>query len=231
MGSRLLGIPRRRIRQLLQSTELVIKPHSPPISTPPNQSPILSPYLRQRHTVCSPSFVDQILPQREKDDNCLAKNIQDPSASFSNRSLFVQDRTLWKQSELSKEGLKPWGQGPEGKRWLATYTRVTEEAARASTAATAVRYDDEEEEEHKVKPKAKEKDPSPEDCDEAVVGLSSAKAKHKQAQEGPKKEAVKKPSDSWIVKVRNVIIGIGPALRAIASMSRYTLSPSKFYCF
>ncbi|OWM72290.1 mitochondrial proton/calcium exchanger protein [Punica granatum] len=60
------------------------------------------------------------------------------------------------------------------------------------------------------------KEASPEDCDQAVEGLSSAKAKAKakQIQESQK-------SDKSVVKrIWAMLLGIGPALRAVASMSR-----------
>ncbi|XP_057801601.1 uncharacterized protein LOC131016846 [Salvia miltiorrhiza] len=70
---------------------------------------------------------------------------------------------------------------------------------------------------NKKEPVKQKKDPSPEECDQAVEGLSSvkakAKAKAKQLQDSSK--GVK-----YIVKkIRAFLLGIGPALRAIASMS------------
>ncbi|EFJ11458.1 hypothetical protein SELMODRAFT_41218, partial [Selaginella moellendorffii] len=61
-------------------------------------------------------------------------------------------------------------------------------------------------------------DPSPEECDQAVEGLSSAKAKAL-TKEAPKKVSV-------VTRVWNALIGIGPALRAIASMSRLVFPSS-----
>ncbi|XP_073031906.1 uncharacterized protein [Primulina eburnea] len=60
------------------------------------------------------------------------------------------------------------------------------------------------------------KEPSPEECDQAVEGLSSvkAKAKAKQLQES------KKGDKSILKKTWTMLIGIGPALRVVASMSR-----------
>ncbi|KAK9098219.1 hypothetical protein Syun_025264 [Stephania yunnanensis] len=60
------------------------------------------------------------------------------------------------------------------------------------------------------------KETSPEDCDQAVEGLSSvkAKAKAKQLQESLKSEK------SMLRRVWARILGIGPALRAVAAMSR-----------
>ncbi|ESW11689.1 hypothetical protein PHAVU_008G051400 [Phaseolus vulgaris] len=64
-------------------------------------------------------------------------------------------------------------------------------------------------------PKQK-KEASPEECDEAVEGLSTikAKAKAKQLQE------TQKSVDSIIKKLWTKILGIGPAFRTIMSMSR-----------
>lgn len=60
----------------------------------------------------------------------------------------------------------------------------------------------------------RKKEASPEECDQAVVGLSTAKAKAKakQLQESQNKPILKK---LWAT-----FLGIGPALRAVASMSR-----------
>lgn len=60
------------------------------------------------------------------------------------------------------------------------------------------------------------KEASPEDCDQAVEGLSSAKAKAKakQIQESQKSDK------SVVERIWAMLLGIGPALRAVASMSR-----------
>ncbi|GJN27166.1 hypothetical protein PR202_gb15162 [Eleusine coracana subsp. coracana] len=67
------------------------------------------------------------------------------------------------------------------------------------------------------KQKQKEKEASPEECDQAVEGLSSAKAK---AKAKLVQEEVQKTEPSIIQKVWARLLGIGPALRLIASMSR-----------
>jgi len=63
---------------------------------------------------------------------------------------------------------------------------------------------------------AQSKEPSPEECDQAVEGLSSvkAKAKAKQMQETQKSEK------SMLQRVWAKLLGIGPALKVVASMSR-----------
>lgn len=67
----------------------------------------------------------------------------------------------------------------------------------------------------------KRKEASPEECDQAVVGLSTAKAKAKAKQlEEPQKVA---KSILWRLWAR--LLGIGPAFRAVISMSRLDCSP------
>ena len=69
------------------------------------------------------------------------------------------------------------------------------------------------------KQNTKKKEASPEECDQAVEGLSTAKAKAK-AKQAP--ESLK-ASQSVVQKFWARLLGIGPALRAIASMSRSQL--------
>ncbi|KAG2567152.1 mitochondrial proton/calcium exchanger protein-like [Panicum virgatum] len=65
------------------------------------------------------------------------------------------------------------------------------------------------------KKKQQKKEASPEECDQAVEGLSTAKAKAK-----AKLEEVQKTDQSIIQKFWAKLLGIGPALRLVASMSR-----------
>ncbi|KEH20711.1 leucine zipper EF-hand transmembrane protein [Medicago truncatula] len=62
----------------------------------------------------------------------------------------------------------------------------------------------------------KRKEASPEECDQAVEGLTEAKAKAK----AKRSQEAQKDAQSVVQRVRAVILGIGPALRAVASMSR-----------
>ncbi|KAI8032921.1 hypothetical protein LOK49_LG01G02681 [Camellia lanceoleosa] len=62
----------------------------------------------------------------------------------------------------------------------------------------------------------KRKEASPEECDQAVEGLSTAKAKAK----AKGLQESQKGSKSVLQRVWATILGIGPTLRAIASMSR-----------
>lgn len=72
------------------------------------------------------------------------------------------------------------------------------------------------------KEKQQKKEASPEECDQAVEGLSTAKAK---AKAKAKLEEVPKADQSLVQKFWAKLMGIGPALRLIASMSR-SLFPS-----
>ncbi|OMO82604.1 LETM1-like protein [Corchorus olitorius] len=99
---------------------------------------------------------------------------------------------------------------PTGFRWFSQSAR----SASTATAGQPERGSGNDGDEQKVPKKVKEA--SPEECDQAVEGLSTvkAKAKAKQVQDSTKS------IQSIIKKVWATILGIGPALRAVASMSR-----------
>ncbi|RCV07229.1 hypothetical protein SETIT_1G227400v2 [Setaria italica] len=92
------------------------------------------------------------------------------------------------------------------------------QSLRASSTATAgqPKLDIGDEQSEDQKQNTKKKEASPEECDQAVEGLSNAKAKAK-AKHVP--ESLK-TSQSVIQKFWARLLGIGPALRAVASMSR-----------
>lgn len=104
----------------------------------------------------------------------------------------------------------PGSLSPLGVRWVKEFVRY-------SSTATAGKPDphfgDNKNEAASVKPK---KEASPEECDQAVEGLSTvkAKAKAKQLQDTQKDEV------SIIKRIWARLLGIGPALKAVASMSR-----------
>ncbi|KAL8557761.1 hypothetical protein ACS0TY_005025 [Phlomoides rotata] len=99
---------------------------------------------------------------------------------------------------------------PLGYRWATEYVRYLKTAAAGKPELGG---GEDKNEEPAIKQK---KEASPEECDQAVEGLSSvkAKAKAKQLQDSPK-------GVNFILKrAWAVLLGIGPALRAVASMSR-----------
>lgn len=98
------------------------------------------------------------------------------------------------------------------------------QSLRTSSTATAgqPKLDIDNEQSEDQKQNTKKKEPSPEECDQAVEGLSTAKAKAK-AKQAP--ESLK-ASQSVMQKFWARLLGIGPALRAVASMSR-----SQFFFF
>ncbi|CAL2275559.1 unnamed protein product [Prunus armeniaca] len=100
-------------------------------------------------------------------------------------------------------------------RWMSQSIRNASTAATAAAAAKQTEPIDNEENERLAAKKKKQA--SPEDCDQAVQGLSTAKAaKAKKLQESQKDKSAK----PMLQKVWATFLGIGPALKAVASMSR-----------
>lgn len=99
---------------------------------------------------------------------------------------------------------------PMGLRLMSSLVR---NASTATAKQPEIGSDDEENEELASK---KMKEASPEECDQAVVGLSSAKAKAK----AKKLQESQKIAKSVLQRRWALFLGIGPAFRAVASMSR-----------
>ncbi|KAH9726752.1 Leucine zipper-EF-hand-containing transmembrane protein 1 [Citrus sinensis] len=99
---------------------------------------------------------------------------------------------------------------PVGLRLMSSLVR---NASTATAKQPEIGSDDEENEELARK---KRKEASPEECDQAVVGLSSAKAKAK----AKKLQESQKVAKSIFQRTWAMLLGIGPAFRAVASMSR-----------
>ncbi|XP_075523658.1 uncharacterized protein LOC142556209 [Primulina tabacum] len=96
-------------------------------------------------------------------------------------------------------------------------TKLMSQSTRYASTATANKPDlgsDNEDTEEMAAEKRKEA--SPEECDQAVVGLSTAKAKAKAKKLQESHNVVK----SFLKRLWAKFLGIGPALRAVASMSR-----------
>lgn len=100
---------------------------------------------------------------------------------------------------------------------LPTSVGFVPQYVRLASTATAGQPDlggDDEDNDQSVAKKRKEA--SPEECDQAVEGLSSVKAKAKAKQSSDSQ----KPAQSILQRTWAILLGIGPALRAVASMSR-----------
>ncbi|KAL3833944.1 hypothetical protein ACJIZ3_008680 [Penstemon smallii] len=108
----------------------------------------------------------------------------------------------------------PGGFTPLGDRWRTQYVRHLSVAAAGQPELGG---NDDKNEEPAVKQK---KEPSPEDCDQAVEGLSSVKAKAKAKAKAEQLQESQKGVNFVLKKVWAMLLGIGPALRAIASMNR-----------
>nr|XP_027120026.1 mitochondrial proton/calcium exchanger protein-like [Coffea arabica]XP_027120027.1 mitochondrial proton/calcium exchanger protein-like [Coffea arabica]XP_027120028.1 mitochondrial proton/calcium exchanger protein-like [Coffea arabica] len=127
---------------------------------------------------------------------------------------FTASGKLWRRSN----GILLSGYGNRNLELISpTGVRLMSHSIRYASTATAKQpnlgSDDEEDEERVSK---KRKEASPEECDEAVVGLSTAKAKAK----SKRLHESQKVAKSVLQRVWATFLGIGPAMRAVASMSR-----------
>lgn len=95
---------------------------------------------------------------------------------------------------------------------IAIWSNVQPTRHLSTATGSQPKYDDEEDEEMAAR---KRKEASPEECDQAVVGLSTAKAKVK-----AKLQASQTGAKTVLHRVWKTLLGIGPVLRAVASMSR-----------
>lgn len=99
---------------------------------------------------------------------------------------------------------------PLGLRWMLPFTR---HASTAAAKQQELGSDDEGNEDLVAK---RRKEASAEDCDEAVADLSSAKAKAK----AKKLQDSQRAAQSLLQRAWATLLGVGPALRAVVSMSR-----------
>ncbi|KAF3451078.1 hypothetical protein FNV43_RR07167 [Rhamnella rubrinervis] len=100
-----------------------------------------------------------------------------------------------------------------GISWMSHSTRNSSTAAAAAKQQELGGSDNEDNEELVTN---KRKEASPEECDQAVEGLTTAKAKAK----AKKLQDSHKAVNSVLQRVWSTFLGIGPALRAVASMSK-----------
>ncbi|OAY62967.1 LETM1 and EF-hand domain-containing protein 1, mitochondrial [Ananas comosus] len=121
------------------------------------------------------------------------------------------------RSPLNRISLLGYGYGrqeyglPLGVRYLLQSVRTATTATAGQPDVASVEEPNEDQNQKQMK------EASPEECDQAVEGLSSAKAKAKAKQV---QEVAQKPAQSIVQRFWARLLGIGPALRAIASMSR-----------
>ncbi|XP_071719800.1 uncharacterized protein [Rutidosis leptorrhynchoides] len=108
------------------------------------------------------------------------------------------------------------GHGTLGHVMLPMRFNSVSQSLNFATIATAPKPDLGGDEDDKEKDANKRKEASPEECDQAVEGLTSAKAKVKAKQVNE----TQKTTNSILKKTWAMLLGIGPALRAVAAMSR-----------
>lgn len=118
---------------------------------------------------------------------------------------------LWWKGNGGSEFTSPLGMKM---KWMSQSVR------NATTAAKHQEVGSESDNEEELVSK-KRKEASPEECDQAVEGLSSAKAKAKKIHDH-------KVSNSILRTTWTTFLGMGPAIKAVASMSKsYSLSLSR----
>lgn len=138
--------------------------------------------------------------------------------SNSSASLIAREKLLSDQGFGHSRGICGNARGivqqelmyPLGLRWMLHSTR---HASTSAAKQQELGSDDEGNEDLVAK---RRKEASPEDCDEAVADLSSAKAKAK----AKKLQDTQRAAQSIVRRAWAGFLGIGPALRAVASMSR-----------
>ncbi|PPD95797.1 hypothetical protein GOBAR_DD07186 [Gossypium barbadense] len=158
---------------------------------------------------------------------CYTSNVDHPSEDFNYRKK-LDVNSVAKHDLMGFSGSRYFSYGSQGISVLSpgsgrfqfnspSSVRLMSYAVRHASTATArqsePRSDDEGNEELVAK---RRKEASAEECDQAVEGLSSAKAKVK----AKRLQDSQKAAESILQRVWATILGIGPALRAVASMSR-----------
>ncbi|XP_044466664.1 mitochondrial proton/calcium exchanger protein-like [Mangifera indica] len=149
---------------------------------------------------------------------CVDFNHADKSNTFSVTRGELQGFSGFRCSGLKHHGIMVLGLGNGKSEFIPPmgFTLMSHLVRNGSTA-TAKKHemvsDDEENEELVSK---KRKQASPEECDQAVEGLSTAKAKAN----AKKLQETQKLANSVLQRSWAMLLGIGPALRAVASMSR-----------
>ncbi|GMI63445.1 leucine zipper-EF-hand-containing transmembrane protein 2 [Hibiscus trionum] len=136
-----------------------------------------------------------------------------PTLLKNEQSNFLAAQHYRSNSRISKLGHQAGNlefESPLGVQWFSQSVRSVSTATAGKPKLDGGNDGNEEQAYKKVK------EASPEECDQAVEGLSTvkAKAKAKQVQDSTKS------AQPLIKKLWAMILGIGPALRAVASMSR-----------
>ncbi|OMO52626.1 putative leucine zipper-ef-hand containing transmembrane protein [Corchorus olitorius] len=166
-------------------------------------------------------------PSQKSDSRGYRSNADHPSEDFNHvKNLNVH--SVAKQDLLGFPGLKSFSYRCQGISVLGLGSArfqfssplsvsLMSYSVRNASTATAKQpepgSDDEGDEELVAK---RRKEASAEECDQAVEGLTTAKAKAK----AKRLQDSKKVAKSVLRRVWATILGIGPALRAVASMSR-----------
>eukprot|EP00249_Psilotum_nudum_P023945 c29036_g1_i1 orf=318-2618(+) len=175
-------------------------------------------YYRIRHPLCDSASTcashcrEPVRSLQSPCDDALQSLERNGSPGATGTPLISAGARLWRgviAAELSAVRLHSHPLGMM--RSLSQSTRMLEEPFQSSASAAV---QDVEDGDDQVSRKPQKLEPSAEECDQAVEGLTSAKAKARHVQE------IQKKSENIWKKFWSIFLGIGPALRAVAAMSR-----------
>lgn len=202
MASRQLGIHRRNIvRKLLGKDGALLSDHSPFVTYSSSSLLEWSAYFR----IIPQLPVDSQVENVSNEKKWSSYKINSPPALAKHFLGFTEQIPFGVLAKYDRPQFRSYADI----RWISQCRNAS------SSATVSQRAPDSQEDDNKEQPpKPKKVEPSAEECDQAVEGLTTAKAKAKQLQESRKK------TQSLLTKIWSSLLGIGPALRAVASMSR-----------
>lgn len=160
-------------------------------------------------------YTDQLLESRAFSTFTHIPSQEKDSKKNDDVALFVNGDLL-KTSALGLFRTSCYGIGKPDLGFIMGPRQTSQFVRYASTATTGQPNLDGDEERNEELVAKKRKEASAEDCDQAVEGLSTAKAKAK----AKRLQESHNFAITILRKVWTTILGIGPALRAVASMSR-----------
>ncbi|KAJ7563576.1 hypothetical protein O6H91_03G115700 [Diphasiastrum complanatum] len=212
MGSKQVECLRRRhSKRLLQSSKQFVEPNVLSL-VPARRRSIGRPVLRQLGSECLTVIADHQLSgttniSTPKNDSYVSRSYNGPQVWSRREFQVAQGLKRIRESNLVSS---------LGPQWLSKFSTLSKtERLPKQPSATAIFPPPQQKRAEGEHANLSKHATSPEDCDQAVEVLSSAKAEAKLSQEAQKMVTEPLIRRSW-----NILLGIGPALRAVASMSR-----------
>lgn len=181
------------------------------------------PCIGQRHTVHNFDSQSTWLGDPATCFSCVKDRDKVSVAKEGLLSLSVFGKFSYRYNRNTFSG---FGNGRSGYVSLMDMGLMPQSIRNASTAAAKQPEMGSDDDENKEIVAKNRKEASPEECDQAVEGLSSAKAKVK----AKRLQEPQRITKSGLHRVWATFLGIGPALRAVGSMSRL-VPPNEGFIF